>query len=121
MAHTSFAQHSYTPLHDASLPDDVAPPRAAMSPMSVLVIDDDRTLREGCATVLQSERCNVSYSGRGLEALELVRQRSFDVVFIDLYMTDVSGMTLLKATLERNRDSLVIMMTGKPCVESSVE
>jgi DNA-binding NtrC family response regulator len=67
--------------------------------LSLLIVDDDRTLREGCASVLQMDGFNVTTLGRGDEALELVRRRKFDIVLVDLYMTPVSGMEILRATL----------------------
>src|SRR4029078_13461970 len=89
--------------------------------IQILVIDDDRTLREGCASMLQMSRYNASFVGRGDEALELLKRRRFDIVLCDLYMSGVPGMTLLQAALTTDRDTLVIMMTGNPSVSSSIE
>jgi DNA-binding NtrC family response regulator len=87
----------------------------------VLVIDDDRSLREGCASVLQVDGYNVATSGRGDEAIELVRRARFDIVLVDLYMTPVAGIDILKATLATHRGTIVIVMTGNPSVASSIE
>jgi DNA-binding response OmpR family regulator len=54
------------------------------STIRILVIDDDRTLREGCASLLQVEGYSVSVSGRGDEAIEMLRRSPFDIVLIDL-------------------------------------
>src|ERR687890_2319714 len=89
--------------------------------LRVLIVDDDRTLREGCASVLQMDGFNVSFTGRGDEALEIVRRRKFDIVLVDLYMTPVSGMEVLRATLEANKDTIVVVMTGNPSVTTSIE
>lgn len=89
--------------------------------MRVLVIDDDRTLREGTASVLQMDGHAVTSTGRGEEALELVRRRKFDLVLVDLYMSPISGMEILKATLDAHRDTIVVIMTGNPSVASSIE
>src|SRR3954467_13891708 len=89
--------------------------------IQVLVIDDDRTLREGCASMLQMSKYNASFVGRGDEALELLKRRRFDIVLCDLYMSGVPGMTLLRAALATDRGTLVIMMTGNPTVSSSIE
>jgi DNA-binding NtrC family response regulator len=94
---------------------------AVKATVRVLVVDDDRTLREGCASVLQAEGYNVTVCGRGDEAVELVRQRRFDLVLVDLYMTPASGLDVLRATLEANRSTIVVVMTGNPSVQSSVE
>ena len=87
----------------------------------VLVVDDERTLRESCASVLQMDGYNVTVVGRGEEALESVKRRKFDIILVDLYMSQVSGLDILRATLEANRDTIVVVMTGNPSVTSSIE
>ncbi len=94
---------------------------AARQSIRILVIDDERALRESCASVLGAEGYHVTTSGRGGEALETLKRRTFDIVLIDLYMADVPGMELLKTALATHRDALAIVITGKPSVESSLE
>lgn len=89
--------------------------------LSLLIVDDDRTLREGCASVLQMDGFNVTTLGRGDEAIDLVKRRRFDIVLVDLYMTPVSGMEILKATLDSSKDTIVVVMTGNPSVTTSIE
>jgi DNA-binding NtrC family response regulator len=89
--------------------------------VSILVVDDERTLRESCRTVLAGEGYQLEICGRGEEALSLVQRRRYDIVMLDLYMTDVPGMELLKAALDANPGTIVIMMTGNPSVASNVE
>jgi len=91
------------------------------STIRILVVDDDRTLREGCASLLQVEGYSVTVCGRGDEAIEMIRRSHFDIVLVDLCMTPVSGMEILKATLEARPATIVVMMTGNPSVASSVE
>src|SRR4051812_8304353 len=62
------------------IPDTAMVPVEARASIRVLVIDDDRILREGCASVLQVEGYNVVTSGRGDEAIELFRRSRFDIV-----------------------------------------
>ena len=111
----------YTPTTDKPGRDPSLVPASVKASIRVLVVDDDRTLREGCASVLQVEGYNVTVSGRGDEALELVKRRKFDLVLCDLYMTPIAGTDILRATLEANRDTIVVMMTGNPSVQSSIE
>ena len=80
--------------------DPLSIPTEVKASLNLLIVDDDRTLREGCASVLQMDGYNVTTLGRGDEALDLVKRRRFDIVLVDLYMTPVSGMEILKATLE---------------------
>jgi DNA-binding NtrC family response regulator len=89
--------------------------------LRILVVDDDRTLREGCASVLQMDGHVVTSTGRGDEALELVRRRKFEIVLVDLYMSPVPGMEILKAAVEAHKDVIVVVMTGNPSVASSIE
>ena len=122
------APAEFNPLTDSSqirVHDDTqdggAASREMRAAIRILVVDDDRTLREGCVSVLQVEGYNVTSCGRGDEAIEMVRRTQFDVVLVDLYMTPVSGMDILKAVLGANPDAIVVMMTGNPSVNSSVE
>ncbi|MBI1722750.1 MAG: sigma-54-dependent Fis family transcriptional regulator [Gemmatimonadetes bacterium] len=89
--------------------------------LRLLVIDDERTLRESCKSVLEVEGYRVEVCGRGTDALDLVRRRPFDIVLTDLYMTDVGGMELLQAALAAHPGTIVIVMTGNPSVASNIE
>ena len=101
--------------------DFTRPPAVGKSQINVLIVDDDRTLRDGCASLLQGEGYNVSVTGDGEEARERVRRRRYDLILLDLYMPQVSGLEILKAALEANKNTLVAVMTGNPSVESSLE
>jgi DNA-binding NtrC family response regulator len=63
----------------------------------------------------------VTLAGRGEEAVSLLRQRKFDIMLVDLYMSQISGLELLKTALESNPDMIVVVMTGNPSVSSSIE
>src|SRR3989449_6417027 len=93
----------------------------AKARIRILVVDDEHTLRESCATVLRQDGYDVTVCSRGQEAFELLKRRAFDIVLADLYMTQVDGLTLLRTALTTNHDTIVIVMTGNPSVESSVE
>jgi len=101
--------------------DPLSIPEEVKASIRVLVVDDERTLRESCASVLQMDGFNVTVIGRGEEALEAVKRRTFDIVLLDLYMSQVSGMDLLRATLSHSRDTIVVVMTGNPSVTTSIE
>ncbi len=87
----------------------------------VLIVDDEATLRENCANVLNLEGYSVTVCGRGAEARDLLARRSFDVALVDLYMTEVDGRALLRTALETNPATLVVVMTGDPSLESCLE
>src|SRR5881409_1261452 len=110
---------SSTPVNDISqlLPVDAA----TRASVRILVIDDERTLRESCASALQVEGYRVQTCGRGDEAVETLKRHTFDIVLVDLYMGHVPGMQLLAAALAANPEAIVIVITGKPSVESALE
>jgi DNA-binding NtrC family response regulator len=87
----------------------------------VLVVDDERTLRESCRMVLEAEGYRVEAATRGPEALGLLQRRPYDIVLTDLYLPDVTGLDLIKAAQEARPDTIVIVMTGNPSVASNVE
>jgi DNA-binding NtrC family response regulator len=84
-------------------------------------VDDERTLRESCASVLQMDGYNVTLVGRGEEAQETVKRRKFDIILVDLYMSQISGLEILQAALGAYKDTIVVVMTGNPSVTSSIE
>jgi DNA-binding NtrC family response regulator len=87
----------------------------------ILVVDDERTLRESCRTFLESEGYAVEVCGKGDEAKLLFARREFDIVLVDLYMSEVAGLELLRTCLERRAETVAIIMTGNPSVQSSIE
>jgi DNA-binding NtrC family response regulator len=88
--------------------------------LRILTVDDERTLRESCKMFLESEGYRVETAGRGSEALDMLRRRPFDIVLIDLNMSEVNGMDLLAACIERSPDAVAIIMTGNASVQSSI-
>ena len=112
---------AFTPTTSVPAGDSGQLSEAVKGSIHVLIVDDDRTLREGCASVLQSEGYNVSVAARGDEALDLVKRRRFDLILVDLYMTPLSGLDVLRGALAANRDTVVVVMTGNPTVQSSIE
>lgn len=107
------------PASPPSLGSEIDP--AIRAGLKVLVIEDDRTLREGCMSVLQHGGYTVTSTGRGDEALRMVQSKKWDVVLCDLYMTPVTGMEILKAAMAHHPDTLFVIMTGNPSVTSSLE
>lgn len=115
---TDGAAASRGPLNER---DPLAIPDEVKSSIRIAIIDDERTLRESCATVLQADGFSVTTIGRGEEALETVRRRKFDIILVDLYMSQISGIEILRAALEAQKETIVVVMTGNPSVASSIE
>jgi len=89
--------------------------------ISVMVVDDEYTLRESCASLLRAEEYAVVACGSRREAEHALARRSFDIALVDLYLDGASGLDVLAACRESNPECLVVVMTGNPSVDSSVE
>jgi DNA-binding NtrC family response regulator len=87
----------------------------------ILVVDDERTLRESCSSILESAGFHVTSTGSGTEAVQILRRFKPEIVLADLYLRDISGMEILAEALKQNPECFVVVMTGKASVESSIE
>src|SRR6267143_3453789 len=87
----------------------------------ILIVDDEMTLRESCASVLKHDGFDATVCGRGEEARDLLKRNKFDIVLLDLYLPEIPGIRLLRTCLDANPDTIVIMITGNPSVDSSLE
>src|SRR5438067_12094360 len=83
---------------------------ASRSSIRILVVDDERTLRESCHSVLEAEGYNVGVAGRGNEARDTLKRRPFDITLVDWFMGEVPGSELLRigfATTPRTRQTVM--------------
>jgi len=106
---------------EASFSEFAPAPQSARASIRVLIVDDDDTLRESCASVLTHEGYDVTVSGKGRAAQELLAHRPFDITMLDWYMSDVPGRELLAVALASNPAVRAIVVTGKPTIDSSLE
>lgn len=87
----------------------------------VLVVDDDRTLLDSCTTVMENEGYVCATARKPAEATSLVNSRQFDIMLIDLYLGDSSGLELLGQLRSKQPNALPIIITGRPSVESGID
>jgi CheY-like chemotaxis protein len=67
---------------------------------SVLVVEDNTAIRAAIARSLERRNCSVTTASDGLEGLEAIRARSFDVVITDLNMPERGGLWLWEHSLQ---------------------
>src|SRR5947208_6969459 len=106
------------PVPPASLPRLTPEVRASIR---VLIVDDERSLRESCSNVLRYEGYQVTACIRGDEARQTIKRDKFDIVLLDLYMLEVSGLQLLRTCLDAQPDTIVIVITGRPSLDSNLD
>ncbi len=88
--------------------------------MKILLIEDDKVSRITLGDAMIKEGYKVIACEKGLEGLEWLEEDSFDVVITDLRLPDISGLDIVKAAKERNKESTVIVITGYATVETAV-
>ena len=88
---------------------------------NVIIIDDDKHIRDACRQVLAKENYDVTEAEDGLKGLELLKKKKYNIVILDLKMPGISGMSVLKKIKENYLDTAVIIITGYATVESAVE
>jgi DNA-binding NtrC family response regulator len=93
----------------------------AKSNLSLLVVDDDDSLRCDMADFFTRQGHRVAQCADGEQALELAEQQSFDVVVLDLVMPGRSGLEVLSQLKERNAECEVVVLSGEATVERAVE
>lgn len=87
----------------------------------ILVIEDDELMQEALTGVLESIGHTVRCESDGKTGLESFSQNEYDLVITDLRMTPIDGLTLIREIKAKSPDMPVIMITGYPTVETSVE
>ncbi|MFP4474463.1 MAG: ATP-binding protein [Desulfatibacillaceae bacterium] len=87
----------------------------------VLVVDDEKDIREGCERILSRMGCEVRTAGDGETALSLLESESFDLLLLDLKMPGADGADVLDIVREKYRDLLVIVITGYATVDTAID
>jgi DNA-binding NtrC family response regulator len=87
----------------------------------VLLVDDDEGITFSIATFLEAKGYAVTVTNNGTEALGLASTRQFPLVLADIYIDRVTGLDILKAAKQTQRNCAVILMTAKGSVRTTVE
>ena len=88
--------------------------------MRVLVVEDERKLRDVLASALQSEHYDVVASGTGDEGFMRAQGEAFDLVVLDLMLPGRSGLEILQALRQRRIDTPVLVLTARDGVDDRV-
>jgi DNA-binding NtrC family response regulator len=89
--------------------------------LTVLVVDDERVIREGLRRLLCSEGYRVLTAGDGQEALDLLRSENIQAVLCDLKMPVKGAIEVLEETKAEHPDIPIIILTGQGTIANAVE
>ncbi len=94
----------------------------ATAGQKILVVDDERGMREGCRKILVSEGYRVETAGDGKAGLDLFRREGdFDAALIDLKMPRMGGLELVEAIREEDQDIVLLVITAYASIQTAVE
>jgi len=86
-----------------------APPNHSSA---VLIVDDDREVRQLLKDAVVGQGCRVTAAGSGERALEELEKQHFDLVFLDLVLPGLSGLEVLRSIRANSRSTAVAVVTG---------
>ncbi|MEW5721885.1 MAG: response regulator [Thermodesulfobacteriota bacterium] len=87
----------------------------------ILVVDDEKIIRDGCARILTKAGHVVESAVNGQEALDRLRHGHFHIVLLDIKMPEMDGMEVLDRLRAEQSDVLVLVITGYASIETAVE
>ncbi len=87
----------------------------------ILIIDDEETICDACSQVFIKDGYLVEISLEGTSGLEKIDNFKPDIVLVDLKMPGISGMEVLEKIAEKDRNIVLIVITGYASIESAVE
>ena len=91
------------------------------APAHILVIDDDKAMRDACFQILSRQGYRVELAASAKQGLTLLERLSFDAILLDLVMPDMDGLEALKKIRALDPDVEVIIITGYGTIQSAVE
>lgn len=103
-----------TPMHDDE-------PRVAAPRGRILVVDDERSMRELLSIVLRREQYEVLLAENGAAAIALLEREPVDLLISDIKMPDMSGVDVLRAAKRIDADMVGIMITAFASTDTAVE
>jgi two-component system nitrogen regulation response regulator NtrX len=87
----------------------------------ILIIDDERSIRNTLREILEYEQYQVDDIDNGLDALALITKNDYDLILCDIKMNKMDGMEVLTEGLKIHSDLPFVMISGHGTVETAIE
>lgn len=97
------------------------PANSAMGGIKILVVDDEKRIRDACRSMLTHEGFEVAVAENGYAGLKKIEEEHFDIILLDLMMPGMRGIDLLTHVKGKHPDTLVIVITGYATLEHAIE
>ena len=89
--------------------------------MKILIIDDERSIRNSLKEILDDEGYDVEVAENGQQGVEMVEKEKYDVIFCDIKMPVMDGVETLAKLTAMGIDSAVVMISGHADVATAVD
>lgn len=89
--------------------------------MKILVVDDERAIRNSLKEILSDEGYNVDVAEDGATAIDMAEKERYDVIFCDIKMPNMEGTEVLEKLKTDGVDSAIIMISGHGDIDTAVE
>ncbi len=87
----------------------------------ILVVDDEKRVRDGCIKVLTAEGYSVFSAENGQDGIKMIDESHYDIVLLDLMMPGLSGFDVLGHVKSIHPETLLIVISGYATLEHSIE
>ena len=88
---------------------------------NILIVDDEKTIRDSLKIVLEEEGFETSTAGDGVEALNIIKSKTIDVVITDIKMPGMDGIELMEKGSKISPDIFFIVMTAYASVKTAID
>ncbi len=92
-----------------------------MAGEKILVVDDEKMIRDLCAHILSAEGYQVTTASNGTTALEELDRSSTDLLITDIRMPEIDGLELFERVKARKQDMVTIFITGHGTLDTAIE
>ena len=89
--------------------------------LRIMVVDDEPIVIRSCESILKSEGYNIEGFLSAKEAMLKMEEQPYDLVFTDLKMPEVDGLTLIRWIKKERPDTGIVVITGYPSQETIKE
>ena len=87
--------------------------KAQREALSVLIIEDEASIRRGLSDVLRFRGCQVGVAADGAQGLQLALEHPWDLIVLDIMLPEVDGFTVCERLRAAGREMPVLMLTAK--------
>jgi len=88
---------------------------------TILVVDDDKSILRTFTRILQKNGYEIDTAETGKEAIEKADKKHYDLALVDIRLPDMDGTDLLAKIKKQLQNTIKIMITGFPSIESGVK